>query len=86
MRKYKHEYVWLMRGGRGGVLGIRSEELNKYIDQYNRHTCLLMDFWEWLSLELDVVVTGFDCIWNQGNPQMSKVHIIKKVNVYDELC
>ena len=85
MRKYKHEYVWLMRGGRG-VLDIRSEELNNYIDQFNRHPCPLMDFWEWLSFELDDVVTGFDCIWNQGNPQMSKVHIIKKVDAYDELC
>lgn len=73
---HKKSYVWLRRGGRG-VIGFKLEELNSKIDEYNRHPCPLMDFWEWLSFEYDDVLTGFDILWNQGNPLMSRVHIIK---------
>ena len=73
---HKKSYVGLRRGGRG-VIGFKLEELNVKIDEYNRHPCPLMDFWEWLSFEYDDVLTGFDILWNQGNPLMSYVHIIK---------
>lgn len=73
---HRKSYVWLRRGGRG-VIGFKLEELNAKIDEYNRHPCPLMDFWEWLSFEYDDVLTGFDILWNQGNPLMLYVHIIK---------
>lgn len=74
---HKKEYVWLQRGSRG-VIGFKVEELNRKIDEWNNHPCPLLDFWEWLSFEYDDVLTGFDYLWNQGNPQMGYVHIIKK--------
>lgn len=74
---HKKEYVWLQRGSRG-VIGFKVEELNRKIDEWNNHLCPLLDFWEWLSFEYDDVLTGFDYLWNQGNPQMGYVHIIKK--------
>ena len=82
MKKTSHKksYVWLHRAGGRGVIGFKLEELNAKIDEWNAHTCPLLDFWEWLSLESDVdeVITGFDLLWNQGNPLMSYVHIIKR--------
>ena len=73
-------YVWLLRGGRG-VIGFDLEELNSKIDEYNRHPYPWMDFWDWLSFEYDDVITGFDALWNHGNPLMSDVHTIRKQEV-----
>lgn len=75
-RSHKTSYVWIRRGSRG-VIGFKLEELNEKIDEWNRHPCPLMGFWEWLSFEYDDVLTGYDLLWNQGNPLMSYVHIIK---------
>lgn len=74
---HKKKYVWLQRGSRG-VIGFKVEELNDKIDEWNNYPCPIVDFWEWLSFVYDDVLTGFDYLWNQGNPQMGYVHIIKK--------
>ena len=74
---HRKSYVWLVRAGGRGVIGFKLEELNRLIDEWNNHPCPLMDFWEWLSLEQNDCIRGFDMIWNQGNPLMSYVHIIK---------
>lgn len=78
---HRKSYVWLCRAGGRGVIGFKLEELNRLIDEWNNHPCPLLDFWEWLSLTENDCIKGFDVIWNQGNPLMSYVHIIKKRNV-----
>lgn len=81
---HRKSYVWLCRAGGRGVIGFKLEELNRLIDEWNNHPCPLLDFWEWLSLSENDCLKGFDVIWNQGNPLMSYVHIIRKKVIQNE--
>lgn len=76
---HRTSYVWLR--GFMCVVGFRLDELNNYIDRYNKSGRWL-DFWKWLELEEGYDVHGFDYIWNEGNPLMSQVHLIKGVIDY----
>ena len=82
---HRKSYVWLCRIGGRGVIGFKLEELNRLIDEWNNHPCPLLDFWEWLSLTENDCIKGFDVIWNQGNPLMSYVHIIRKKVIVNEI-
>lgn len=75
---HRTSYVWL-RQGSSGVIGFTLEDLNESIDRYNKSN-RWMDFWDFLSLDSGYTVTGFSALWNDGNPLMSQVHIIKAVN------
>lgn len=74
---HKTSYVWLITSY-GGVQGFELDEINYYIDSYNKSSfrdCL--DFWEWLYACYGFNVRGFSILCNEGNPLMSKVHSIK---------
>ena len=76
--KYKDQFVWL-RGYRvHGVFGIKLEELNGYIREYNEsYSCGVIDFWDWLRYEKDIDAEGFSVLWNDKNPEMNKLIEIK---------
>ncbi len=74
--RYAHRYIWLC--SRGHVVGIKPEEMKDYILRWNK--LRLKDyegFWYWLSEQLNDDVHGFSILWNEGNPHMSKLPIIK---------
>ena len=72
---HRTSYVWLRCFH--CVLGVSLEELNDHIDYYN-NSGRWLTFWEYLTFEFEQTVYGFDCIWNEDNPLMSQVHIIKE--------
>lgn len=71
---HRTSYVWLR--GVHKVIGMDLDELNKHIDYYNHVSGRWLTFWEYLTLELEDSVYGFDYLWNEGNPLYSKVHSI----------
>ena len=76
--KYKDQFVWLRGYRNHGVLGIKAEELNGYIREYNgSYSCGIIDFWDWLRYEKDIDAEGFSALWNDKNPEMNKLIEIK---------
>lgn len=77
--KYAHQYVWV--ASFGTVTGFELDRINWYIDNYNRQGLFRygVSFWEYLSDLMDEHYYGFSALWNDGNPLMSKLHIIKGV-------
>lgn len=76
--RYAHKYIWLL--SRGYVVGIKPEEMKDYILRWNKLRLYDYDnttFWDWLSEEINKDVYGFSILWNEGNPHMSKLPIIK---------
>lgn len=71
--------VWLRYSG--GVVGIDFDELNAYIDEYNRSR-LSVNFWYWFNwtAPIDVDVRGFSVLWNHNNSNMRFVHSIRGMN------
>lgn len=70
--------VWLSRPG--GVVGMDYQELNHYIQLYNRGLYKYVEFFPWLSYEVfgdTDYITGFSALWNDHNPNMKYVEGIK---------
>lgn len=80
---YKNTKVWLKCFGY--VVGFDVDELNKYIRQYNRDIFPYGNFFDWLTYELNDrnSYCGFAPIWNDKNPLMNKLVMIKEVHSND---
>lgn len=75
--KYKDQFIWLL--GNHGVFGIKVDELNDYIREYNNsNSYKFIDFWNWLKYEKDIDAHGFSALWNDKNQQMKNLISIKK--------
>ena len=71
--------VWLRSVNPRCVVGIDYRNLNDLISLYNHRLYKYVDFWNWLSEEAyfgEYTVTGFDYLWNQHNPNMSRVIVV----------
>ena len=71
---HRTSYVWLRSYYK--VIGINLDELNNHIDYYNHVSGRWLTFWEYLTFEIEDIVYGFDVLWNDGNPLMSRVKTI----------
>ena len=78
MSLYRHQYIWLR--STGCVIGIEPEEMISCIEFWNREPMRKygISFWSWLSEYIGQSVSGFCILWNEDNPHMSKLPIIKE--------
>ena len=74
---YRHQFIWLSCPGY--VTGWTLDELNKYINQYNREQIYkygnFFDWLNWMTGNREYYI-GFSAIWNENNPLLSKLAII----------
>ena len=72
---------WIILNDGWNADGIDFDELNCYIDEYNR-SARLVNFWFWFNwtAPIDVDVHGFSELWNHNNPNMRFVHSIRGMN------
>lgn len=74
------DLVWCV--GHACVVGIERDELIFYINKWNKHVRFfgVGDFWDYLSYEIEQVVTGFDTLWNlRKKVNTASIPIIKEV-------
>ena len=78
-------FVWCC--GHACVVGIERDELIFYINKWNKHVRFfgVGDFWDYLSYEIEQVVTGFDTLWNLSKKvNTASIPIIKEVVKRDD--
>ena len=77
-QSHRNSYVWFNMDS-FGVCGVPPEEVKQLIIRWNRSNFWRygVDWWQWFSAMIGEDVHCFSVLWNEGNPSMVDLPIIK---------